>query len=370
MNEANEFDSGRATARLVDPGAPDTSEQSFEASLEAPGARFVVQEEAQEEMKDELTPVAETLGAILEPAVQQRDGVGGIVEAAGEAPELEPDSDRWRQEVAARLSHYRARRRVKGPRYPSLHLPFETPPESAETWETQAGAPLFHHNLALESAVNVVPESFAPAFHEAAEPARILEFPRSQLMPPLPIEELAEPVMDRPRILDVPEVAGRGPALGGILLATPPAETASRPSAEAELQTASRARRTAAALVDGVIVLLGVAAFGQVALRLTGGPPPWRLAVVAGAVVAVFFWFLYQFLMLVYNGRTPGLRAARLEVRRFDGTPASRSWRRWRVLTSVLSAAALGLGYAWCWLDEEQLCWHDRITRTHLRRRG
>jgi uncharacterized RDD family membrane protein YckC len=367
VNEANEFGSGRAPARLVDPEPPDTSEQSFEASLKGPGPRFVVQEEATGE------PMPVSVGApssTLEDAVQQPDAVGGDVEATAEAPVSEPDPDRWRQEVAARVNHYRARRRVKGPRYPSLHLPFETPPASTETWGTQADASWVHHNLALESVVNVAPESFAPAFHEAAEPARIIEFPRSQLMPPLPLEELAEPVLGRPRILDVPEVAARGPALGGILLATPPAETASRPAGEAELPTASRVRRAAAALVDGGIVLLAVAAFGQVAMRLAGGLPPWKLAVVGGLVVAAFFWFLYQFLMLVYNGRTPGLRAARLEVCRFDGTAASRSLRRWRVLTSVLSVAALGLGYAWCWLDEEQLCWHDRITRTHLRRRA
>jgi hypothetical protein len=35
-------------------------------------------------------------------------------------------------------------------------------------------------------------------------------------------------------------------------------------------------------------------------------------------------------------------------------------------LASFLSAASLGLGYAWCFLDEDQLSWHDRITKTHL----
>jgi hypothetical protein len=44
----------------------------------------------------------------------------------------------------------------------------------------------------------------------------------------------------------------------------------------------------------------------------------------------------------------------------------SRGLRRWRVLASILSLASLGLGYAWCFLDEDQLSWHDRITRTHL----
>jgi hypothetical protein len=32
----------------------------------------------------------------------------------------------------------------------------------------------------------------------------------------------------------------------------------------------------------------------------------------------------------------------------------------------VLSLASLGLGYAWTFLDEDQLSWHDRITKTHL----
>jgi hypothetical protein len=26
----------------------------------------------------------------------------------------------------------------------------------------------------------------------------------------------------------------------------------------------------------------------------------------------------------------------------------------------------LGLGYAWCFLDEDELSWHDRITKTHF----
>jgi hypothetical protein len=43
--------------------------------------------------------------------------------------------------------------------------------------------------------------------------------------------------------------------------------------------------------------------------------------------------------------------------------------RRWRVLASFLSACSLGLGYLWSLLDEDGLCWHDRITHTHIRTR-
>jgi uncharacterized RDD family membrane protein YckC len=69
----------------------------------------------------------------------------------------------------------------------------------------------------------------------------------------------------------------------------------------------------------------------------------------------------------VYTGTTPGLRAARLRLAGFDGSPVPRRLRRWRVLASYLSALSLGLGYLWSVLDEDGLCWHDRITRTHIR---
>jgi len=36
------------------------------------------------------------------------------------------------------------------------------------------------------------------------------------------------------------------------------------------------------------------------------------------------------------------------------------------VLASYLSAASLGMGYAWVFLDEDVLCWHDRTTHTYL----
>jgi uncharacterized RDD family membrane protein YckC len=78
------------------------------------------------------------------------------------------------------------------------------------------------------------------------------------------------------------------------------------------------------------------------------------------------FWAAYQYLLLVYSGATPGLRLARLQLARFDGSPAGRRLRRWRVLASFLSAASLGMGYAWVFLDEDSLCWHDRITHSYL----
>jgi uncharacterized RDD family membrane protein YckC len=92
------------------------------------------------------------------------------------------------------------------------------------------------------------------------------------------------------------------------------------------------------------------------------------LLMLAGAVVVVtiLLWASYEFLFVVYTGSTPGLRITRLRLAGFDGAPLNRRLRRWRVLASFLSAFSAGLGYFWCILDQNGLCWHDRITRTHV----
>ena len=87
----------------------------------------------------------------------------------------------------------------------------------------------------------------------------------------------------------------------------------------------------------------------------------------AGLLFAMgIFWAAYKFLFVVYIGGTPGWRIVRLRLAKFDGLPARRNLRRWRVLASFLSAFSIGLGYIWSMLDEEGLCWHDRITHTYL----
>jgi len=181
------------------------------------------------------------------------------------------------------------------------------------------------------------------------------------------LEELAEPVPDPPRILEVPEVAPPPPALGGILIA-PVEESAQekRPGFEIPLQSVRLAPRLLAAAVDGALVLLAVALSGCIFLKLALAVPPARQLPPMAIGVLGICWFGYQYLLLVYSGTTPGLKAAGLRLSRFDGSATPRRIRRWRVLASALSGISLGLGYAWCLLDEDQLCWHDRITRTYL----
>jgi uncharacterized RDD family membrane protein YckC len=198
--------------------------------------------------------------------------------------------------------------------------------------------------------------------------AKVIEFPRFGWAPPLPPpDQLAEPVSDVPRILDVPEVAPPPPALGGIMME--PAEREEierRPGIDVPLQSASLPRRIAATVFDALLVVAASALFGVIFWKVAAVRPPRMQILGLAAGIPSFLWVAYEYLLMVYAAATPGLRIAGLKLARFDGTSTSRSLRRWRVLASCLSAVSLGMGYLWLFLDEDSLCWHDRITHTYL----
>ena len=319
-------------------------------------------------------PQFSELGAVAEP------------QSASSPPELEP----WRDEVAARLARYRARRKPRAPRYPSLLLPFEAP----ETWHralatpppSAAGATQPATNSALAesepsadlahvSSVSVSEAALDPASQAAGSglyfapelTAKIIEFPRSAAIPLVHSSTLADPIFDRPRIVEAPEVVPPPPALGGILIDSAPARPVENRAAAARIQSASVPRRLLATIVDSLILGAALSAFAAIFLRLNPLRAPLLPLAGALAAFAVALWFAYQYLFIVYTGSTLGLRAASLKLTRFDGSPVPSRLRRWRVLASMLSGLSAGLGYLWCFLDSDLLCWHDRITRTHFR---
>jgi len=207
-----------------------------------------------------------------------------------------------------------------------------------------------------------------PVVRRPEPTGKIIEFPRPAVYePPVITDGLAEPIFDRPRILEAPEVVPPPPALGGILI-----EEVSKPEPERRLgidmplHPAPIEQRLAAMLIDCVLVAMGVAVFGAIYYQLTKLGPPLPQLLELGFGLLALFWAAYQYLLVVYSGTTPGLRAMKLQLLRFDGATAKRSVRRWRVLCSWLSAMSLGIGYFWQFLDEDGLCWHERVTRTYL----
>jgi uncharacterized RDD family membrane protein YckC len=389
-----------AAVRLIDPEAYDASEQRFAASVEEnpTPARFVVdalqepfsqqpvecasQSDANELRRERGEPLASPTSAEGSSWITEI-GLDPVAPAASLQAELlgPQESGSWRNEVAARVNNYRARRRPRAPRYPSLQLKFEpaqtswTAPDDASQRSTVAAPSRLA--VAMQDALPVPQEeqSVQPRPDDAAANrlnvletgARILEFPRSAASPPPVFDELAEPVADRPRILEVPELELPPPALGGILMdpAEEPAKER-RPGFELPLQAAPMSSRLLAGAIDSLLVVTAFAVFAYIFFRITSIVPPLQQAAGISVTLIALFWIAYQYLLLVYTGTTPGLKLARLQLSRFDGTAVPRGIRRWRALASVLSGLSLALGYAWCFLDEDRLCWHDRITRTYM----
>jgi uncharacterized RDD family membrane protein YckC len=374
-----------AEPRYFDPEELDMSEQQFASSLD--DSREKPQFEIDEAEQGSL--LEETCAAELTAAEDRPFARGGSTTAASSdfdaiteeepgtarepgrdpSPETAAEPD-WRRMVSAKVNSYKARN-PQQERYPSLRLQFDPPPGKTSR-QLQAFAPVEEMGSTVEQAAEedsgavLAPPSPLPGTSTRVvmeATARVIEFPR----PAIGADELAEPVIDRPRIVEAPELLPPPPAMGGILIEEQrETEPERRPGFDFPLQSATLNRRVAAGLFDASLVMAALVLFAYVFLRINGGMPPLRLGAVLASCLLVILWPAYQYAFLVYCGKTPGLWAAKLHLASFNGQPAARSLRRWRVLASVLSLVSLGLGYAWCLLDEDQLSWHDRITRTHL----
>ncbi len=124
------------------------------------------------------------------------------------------------------------------------------------------------------------------------------------------------------------------------------------------------AHRMIAAAFDTSMVLIAVGLFLGI-FFLSGGMlllskqnAPFLISV--GVLLALF----YRFLWVLGNGETPGMRFAGLRLVNFDGRLPDRDQRAFRQVSSMLSVLSAGLGLVWALVDEENLTWHDHISKT------
>lgn len=122
--------------------------------------------------------------------------------------------------------------------------------------------------------------------------------------------------------------------------------------------------RLIAAAFDGSMIVVAVGAFLGVFLLAGGQIELTRQTIPLFSAVALVISLFYRWLWTIANGDTPGMRFAGLRLVDFDGRPPDRDQRGMRQLASLLSVISAGLGLVWALVDEENLAWHDHISKT------
>lgn len=128
-------------------------------------------------------------------------------------------------------------------------------------------------------------------------------------------------------------------------------------------------RRSMALIVDASLVL-GVFVFLAMEFVLHAKQMPGLRLAEFGAVLAVLaISAAYMALFLTLTNATPGMRYAGIGLCTFNGHSPSREQRSRRLTGLLLSVLPLGLGLVWALFDADHLTWHDRLSKTYLRRR-
>jgi uncharacterized RDD family membrane protein YckC len=140
------------------------------------------------------------------------------------------------------------------------------------------------------------------------------------------------------------------------------------PAPQPDLHLAPISRRFMSVLVDGLLILAALLLPALMALAKIGQPPAARIMELSAVSAFLLAGLIYQTLFLTLAEATPGMKCARLSLCTFDGQIPTRKQLHTRLGALLLSVVPVGLGVAWALFDDDHLCWHDRLSRTYLRK--
>ncbi|MBN8481007.1 MAG: RDD family protein [Xanthomonadales bacterium] len=114
-----------------------------------------------------------------------------------------------------------------------------------------------------------------------------------------------------------------------------------------------------------LVAALVLAAFGG-DVDVAHQPPLYHVVLQAALLVSTGAYFALSW---ARAGRTIGMRAWHLRlVDAAGGRAPSARQSLLRFAVAMVSALAVGLGFAWCLVDRERRGWHDLAARTRLER--
>jgi uncharacterized RDD family membrane protein YckC len=237
----------------------------------------------------------------------------------------------WRGELAQRLDAYRSRRRKLAPNAAQSRFTFDDP----------GGKAAAHTSVAVADTTASVQDdfSFTIAIGRPSK-KRVLEESRMVIDVSLPPDSGSSPQTHL-----VEEERKSQPGLHPV---------------------ASIDDRRVSALIDLCCLLFAFGGFLTLFGSLGGQFTLSKLSAAVYTTTFAIVYLQYFALFTVFGGTTPGMMMRGLEVVSFSGGPPTPRQMLLRSAGYVLSAGTFFLGFLWAMWDEDELTWHDRLSRTHL----
>jgi uncharacterized RDD family membrane protein YckC len=124
--------------------------------------------------------------------------------------------------------------------------------------------------------------------------------------------------------------------------------------------------RRLAGLIDAACLLFACGGFLALFGSLGGHFAFSKLSAAVYAASFAIVYIQYFALFTVFGGTTLGMMLRGLRVVDFSGEEPSPRQFLLRAAGYMLSAGTFFLGFLWSQWDEDELTWHDRISRTYL----
>jgi uncharacterized RDD family membrane protein YckC len=222
----------------------------------------------------------------------------------------------------------------------------------------------------LTAASSTQPPLFAGLSQKVIPFDQVRRTVNARTVPPPPIEEPAAP-----KRTPAKRTAARKPAGAPIeqasldfIPAAPARARRLKTDVDAQvfcdLPVATPMHRFIASSIDAAVILIGFGVLVGMVETFGGGLGQgrtfWMTLGGSLALVSLFYGLIWA----IAGRETAGMRATDLQLITFDGFPLDARSRTLRFASAWLSFGSGGLGIVWALADEENLTWHDHISKT------
>jgi len=242
----------------------------------------------------------------------------------------------WRGEVANRVASYRAHRRKSTFDDGQPQLPFEQPAAASPAPSKTAAAVAVAEPPALKEDFSFTIAIGRTANRRASDEAQMF------------IDVSVPPAQNT--------TADTAPMLSESTVA----------QHSGQYPVAFMNERRLSGLIDAACLLFACGGFLALFGSLGGHFAFSKLSTAVYTASFAIVYLQYFTLFTVFGGTTPGMMLRGLRVVDFSGEEPTPRQFLLRAAGYMLSAGTFFLGFLWSQWDEDELTWHDRISRTYL----